>query len=263
MLSALAGSATSFCAEKILFIGNSYTFAALAPGAGKLGGVPKLFEAIAASKGKSTEVGMIAAGGKDLEYHLHQNATETVLKAKQWDFVVLQDHSMKTTHLGNLRESLATGEIFYKKIRSYSPHAKIVLYETWARGKGNCFYTGTSSKSSFVDADQMMAEIEKGYAQLDDHLEAIDPGEQSRLAPVGEAFALCQKRYPAIDLYSCDHHHASEQGYYLSALVIYATIFHDSPLGACYQFPGLRFDPSTAEKLQRIAAEEVKAKGEL
>jgi len=249
----LAGNALA--AEKILFFGNSYTFGALAPAALKLGGVPKLVEAIAASKGKKAEVSMVVAGGKDLGYLLHQPMTDTALTSKQWDCVVLQDFSTKTTHLGNLAESLANGETFYRKIRAHSPQAGIVLYETWARGKGNEFYTGASTKNSFINPDQMLSEIERGYEQMDSRLEALEPGEQSSLAPVGEAFARCQKENPGIELYSCDHHHASEQGYYLSALVIYATIFHDSPVGASREFPGLKIDSTVATELQRVAAE--------
>jgi len=260
-LAAIASSVSA--TEKILFFGNSYTFGALAPAALKLGGVPKLVEGIAASKGKKAEVSMVVAGGKDLGYLLHLPTTESALTSKQWDCVVLQDFSTQTTHLGNLAESLANGEVFYRKIRSHSPQAGIVLYETWARGKGHSYYTGVSSKNSFVGPDQMLSELEHGYHELDAHLEALEPGDQSSLAPVGEAFALCQRKFPAIDLYSVDHHHANEQGYYLSALVLYATIFHDSPLGATREFPGLTLDPTVAAKLQQIASEVIVSRGTL
>jgi len=103
----------------------------------------------------------------------------------------------------------------------------------------------------------MTAELQKGYAELKKRLESIEPGEQVRVAPVGMAFALCQKKNPRINLYSSDHYHASAQGYYLSALVIYATIYNDSPLGATREFPGITFDPEVTRKLQQIANEVV------
>jgi hypothetical protein len=254
----LIGSVTAFCTENILFVGNSFTFAAGAPPVEKLGGVPKLVEAIAAAKGQKIETTMVSSGGKDWGWHLQQPATETALSAKQWNWVVLQDYSTKTTHMGNLSDSLANAETFYKRIRKGSPAAGIVLYETWARGIGHSFYTGTSTKKSFVDPEEMMTEIRKGYAELKVRLEAIEEGEQVRLAPVGTAFALCQKKHPEINLYSGDIYHASEQGYYLSALVIYATVFRDSPTGATREFPGITFDSDTSAKLQEIAAEVVK-----
>lgn len=251
-------SATAFCAGNILFIGNSFTYAGGAPAVEKLGGVPKLVEAIAAAKDQKIETTMVSSGGKDWGWHLQQPATETALNAKKWNWVVLQDYSTKTTHMGNLADSLANGETFYKRIRKGSPAAGIVLYETWARGNGHSFYTGTSTKKSFVDPTEMMTEIRKGYAELKIRLEGIEAGEQVRLAPVGTAFALCQKKHPEINLYSGDIYHASEQGYYLSALVIYATIFQGNPTGATREFPGFALDQEMAGKLQEIAMEVVK-----
>ena len=254
----LAVSATAFCAGNILFVGNSFTFAAGAPAVDKLGGVPKLVEAIAAAKGRKTDVAMVVSGGKDWGWHLRQPETEAALNAKKWNWVVLQDHSIQPTHLGNPAGFFTNGEAFYKRIRARSPGAGVVLYETWARGRGNELYTGVSTQKSFVDPEQMTSEIRKGYGELEPRLESIEPGEQVRLAPVGDAFALCQKKNPGINLYSGDKYHASDQGYYLSALVIYGTIFHDSPKGAPREFPGLTFDPSVAEKLQETAAEVIK-----
>ena len=253
----LVVSWTAFCAEKILFVGNSFTFAAGAQAVTKLGGVPKLVEVIAAVKGRKAEVSMVVGGGKDWAYHLRQPETETALASKKWNWVVLQNFSTKPTHIGNLPEVLTNGEIFYKRIRRHSPEAGVVLYETWARGPGHSLYTGVSTQNSFVDQEQMTGELQKGYTDLKNRLESIEPGEQVRLAPVGTAFALCQKKNPGINLYSSDRYHASAQGYYLSALVIYATIFHDSPLGATREFPGITFDTGIATKLQQIAAEVV------
>ena len=98
---------------------------------------------------------------------------------------------------------------------------------------------------------------QKNYTDLSHRLEALEPGEQVRLAPVGRAFARCVEKYPEVNLYSEDKHHANAQGSYLAALVIYATMFGDSPLGAPREFFGVNLTPDTAKKLQQIAAEVV------
>lgn len=201
---------------------------------------------------------MVVAGGKDWSYHLAQPATEEALTEKKWDYVVLQDLSTKATHLGNRAEFVKNGELFYKRIREHSPNAKIVLYETWARAKGYPFYTGVSGPKSFTDPSEMTGEVEKGYTELHEDLEAIEPGQEVSVAPVGAAFALCLQKYPDIDLHWKDKHHASVAGNYLAALVIYATIFQDSPLGATMQFFGVSLDSKEARKLQEIAAQVVK-----
>src|SRR5438309_1637268 len=90
------------CAEDILFIGNSFTFGAGDQAIQKYGGIPKLVEAIAASKGKTVTTMMVAVGGKDWGFHLQQPKTAEALAARKWDWVVLQDFSTKPTHLGKL-----------------------------------------------------------------------------------------------------------------------------------------------------------------
>lgn len=242
-------------AENILFFGNSFTYAAGASEARKLGGVPKLVEAMAKNRGHEVECTAVTAGGKDLGFHLKQPTTEQVLASKSWALVVLQDYSTKLTHAGSLEESLANGEAFQKRIREHSPAAKIVLYETWARGPGHGIYTGVSTPKTFVDAAEMLGEIQKGYAAMKVRLEKSQPGQPILLARVGTAFALSQQAHPELNLYSEDRYHASNLGYYLSALVIDGTIFHDNPIGAAREFPGLSFDSETAAKLQQSAAE--------
>src|SRR5438105_3010113 len=91
-------------AEDILFIGNSFTYGAGDKAIQEHGGVPKLVEAIAASKGRTIQTMMVVAGGKDWGFHLAQPNTATALSAKKWDFVVLQDLSTKATHVGNREE---------------------------------------------------------------------------------------------------------------------------------------------------------------
>jgi hypothetical protein len=184
----LLGGIAGLRAEDVLFIGNSYTFGGPVDAIRKPGGVPKLVEAIAASKGKKLSTMMLTAGGKDWAYHLAQPATDKDLAAQKWDYVVLQDFSTKPTHLGNLEAFYQEGETFYKRIRKADPQAKIVLFETWARGKGNPMYSGTSTPKTFVDQAEMAGELQKAYPELQRRLEALEPGNQVMLAPVGLAF---------------------------------------------------------------------------
>ena len=248
-------AASGLHADDTLFIGNSYTYG----GPDKIvfdhGGVPKIVEAIAASKGKTLSTLMLTAGGVDLGYHLQQPKTDEDLKAKSWDWVVLQGLSMEATHVGRPDVFFKNGEIFCKRIMADSPKAKIVLFQTWARPKESPFYSGTSTPQTFVDVAQMNAEIQKNYQELCRRLQAIDPGSQVEVAPVGLAFERSQEKYPEINVNFTDLHHASTAGSYLAALVIYATIYQDSPKGATHEFFGISLDAGVAAKLQEIADE--------
>lgn len=253
---AVLGLLTGAQAENILFIGNSYTYGGAEPTIAKFGGIPKVVEAIAQAKGHTADTMMVTSGGKDWGFHLDQPATAKALAEKPWDWVVLQDYSTKATHLGNLEEFTKNGETFYQRIHSASPKAKILLYATWARAKGNPMFTGQSTPKSFADPAEMFAEIRQAYADLQVKLEALEPEpNQVALAPVGTAFELSLAKYPEIDLYAKDLHHPSPAGCYLSALVIESILFGDSPKGATNVLPGITLEQETAQKLQEIATE--------
>jgi len=242
-------------AEEFLFFGNSFTFGAGSEIVQKNGGVPKLVEAIATSKGKTIATQMLTVGGKDLEFHLQRAKTDETLKLKPWDRIVLQGYSLEATHLRDPALFLKNGEIFYKRIRESSPRAKVVLYQTWARAPGHPLYTGTSTSKSFIDPVEMNREIQENYGKLARQLEDLEPGTQVELAPVGQAFARSLEKHPDLKLHSGDKYHASTEGSYLAALVIYATIFQDSPVGATREFRGTSLDAEVAAKLQDVARE--------
>src|ERR1700677_2321694 len=242
-------------AENILFIGNSFTFGAGDPAVVKFGGPPKLVEAIATAKGKTTVTQMVAAGGKNWAYHLAQPVTDAGLKAKKWDWVVLQDFSSEPTHIGNVAEFMKDGQAFSDRIAQESSGAGIVLFSTWALGPKNTIYAVKPTAQQFATPDQMEGELEKNYQALADTLRKANPKRPVRVADVGRAFALCEQKYPALNLFSKGDHHANRYGSYLAALVLYATIFQDSPQGATSLFPSLPLDHTSVAELQDIATQ--------
>jgi hypothetical protein len=241
-------------ADNVLFIGNSFTFGETAPLVKLNGGVPKLFEAIARAKGRDVTAWSVTSGGKDWTWHLAQPATARALTARPWNWVVLQDYSTRPTHAGDIPGFLHDGETFSDRIAAASQRAGIILYETWARPP---VYFTTKAGHDFSGPAQMMAELHSSYAKLHDDLAQRDPSREVRVALVGTAFARLNEQYPAINLNAFDNHHATAAGYYLAALVIYETIYHDSAKGAPAEFFHglLRFSPEDAAHLQEVADE--------
>jgi len=239
-------------ADDVLFIGNSFTFGATAPAVQKNGGVPKLFAEIATAKGRQVATSAVTSGGKDWAWHLAQPATEQALGSKPWTWVVLQDFSTRPTRLGKVDQFIRDGETFSEKIGQTSPHAGIALYETWARPPG-AFYL---LKPGF-GPEQMMRDLHESYGRLRDDLAAKNPNRDARVAPVGTAFARDAVKYPGIVLDASDHHHATAEGYYLAALVIYETIYRESVKGAPTSFfhGELVIPADDAAKLEDIADE--------
>ena len=242
-------------ADDVLFIGNSFTYGAMAPEVQANGGVPKLFEAIALAKGKQVATSAVTAGGKGWSYHLAQPGTDKALHAKAWTWVVLQDFSTEPTRLGSVNNFMHAGETFSDRIAQASPQTGIILYETWPRPAG-AFYQAGPGKV-FSGPDQMMDDLHQAFARLRDDLAVKDKSREVRDALVGSAFARVEAEDPEINLNASDAHHATADGYYLAALVIYETIYHDSAKGAPATFfdGKLSIPTDEATKLQAIADE--------
>jgi len=247
----LAVGSLSAQADDILFIGNSFTFGECAPAVKKNGGVPKLVEAIAVAKGKTVSASAVTAGGKDWSYHLAQPVTDAALASKTWTWVVLQDYSTRPTQIGNVDQFMKDGETFSDRIAKNSPAAGILLYETWARPPGLFYKIGPTGP------EQMIDQLHHSYVQLQDDLAAKNPSRPVRVALVGTAFARAEAQYPEIKLDAFDQHHATAEGYYLAALVMYETIYHDTAKGAPSQFYNgeLTIPADEAAKLQQVADE--------
>lgn len=249
----IAGASLVLRADEVLFIGNSFTYGASVPGLPKDGGVPALFEAIARAKGQAVTVSSVTAGGKDWSYHLAQPRTATALQSKVWTWVVLQDYSTRPTRIGNIPQFLQDGATFSDRIAQNSPHAGILLYETWARPPGAFYqhYLG----SGLSGPAQMMSDLHDSYGKLQVALAAKDPTRPVRVALVGTAFARCTAEYPAIPLDAADYHHSTLEGYYLAALVMYETLYHQSVAGAPTSFfnGALTIPAVEAPELQAVA----------
>ena len=70
------------------------------------------------------------------------------------------------------------------------------------------------------------------------------------VTPVGLAYKNSMKTYPEINLYHPDNRHPSKAGTYLSACVMFASIFQTSPVGITYTFD---LDKKVALNLQKMA----------
>jgi hypothetical protein len=252
LLAGLAGPGLR--ADDVLFIGNSFTFGAMAPEVQRHGGVPKLFEEIARAKGHEVTTSAVTAGGKDWGYHLAQSKTAAALAAKVWTWVVLQDFSTQPTSMGSVAKFMANGETFSDRIAAHSPGAGIVLYETWARPAGKFFANAPGGMSG---PDEMMAQLHQNYASLEKDLAARNANRPVREALVGTAFARIKAEFPGIVVDAADAHHATAEGYYEAALLMDEAIYGESVKGAPNTFfnGALVIPPDEAGELQKVADE--------
>lgn len=76
------------------------------------------------------------------------------------------------------------------------------------------------------------------------------------VVPVGPAYAEAYRRRPELKLQASDGNHPSVAGQYLSACVVYATLYGRSPVGNPYNAEG-EVDDNTRAFLQQVALDTV------
>lgn len=218
--------------DRILFLGNSYTF---------FNRMPAMVKAMADSKGLRPDVHLHAVPAASLRSHWNDEAARKKLEGSAWNFVVLQDQSV--TPILNPEQTLEFGGRWCAQIRG--AHGTPVLFLTWGR-----------KNSSGVPDPQEQEALLHTYLKLARR-------EQAAVAPVGIAWEDCLKRHPGMPLYQPDGQHPTEEGSYLAACVMYCTLFGKSPLGlpAKLSLKGVRLCSLSAGKagiLQTVALDTCK-----
>ena len=185
-------------AKQVLFIGNSYTY---------FWNLPQTVMAMADSQGIPLVTKQSTAGGANLGQHWNYEkdlASPDLILQGEFDYVVLQDHSMRAIqHPDSL---MHYGKLFGDLIKKKG--AQGLLYMTWAR-----------------EWDPYMQEaITEKYYELATQINA-------RVVPVGLAWEQARKLRPGFELYDPDGSHPSPLGTYLTACVFYGILTGESPIG--------------------------------
>ena len=241
--------------KDILWYGNSFT---LATCCGSSVSVPNTFRAIAVSAGHPLpRMSNASVNGQSLQWHLTTPGqlnyiTTGITAGETWDNVVLQDYSTWPTHIGNLPQHLSSTLGLYQAVAAHSPQVVPVLYETWARGYGNAFYTG-GAPSFPGGPTQMQQELRDGYHLSTANINTTVGSDIAKLAPAGDAWELAN--FPA-NFYGDGSYHASNRGTLLNALVLYGTIYDDpttSDIDLTVVLNGLQLTASDGQYLTSLA----------
>lgn len=327
-LALAAPAAAQVAPTRILFVGNSFTYTrppALAYNAAAVtdlnyanflanpegsdpllpqpwGGVPGIFQALAAQAGLQVDVQHSLRGGATLRGHfLNTNPAgwnlRANLAAQRWDAVVLQGNSTEavnraggdfaqfSAYVSKIERWLHEGTAHtYRESQLYAggsnalrtipanPNAdagtQVYLYQTWARP--DLTYTEGAPYAG-EPLETMTADLQSAYAQA-----ALASGRVAGVAPVGEAFLRAVQQGVAqrnpyvpqghgVDLWwPEDRFHPSAHGAYLSALVLFGALTRIDPasFGANERAAAeLHIGHPHAQRLQRVAAEQLRASG--
>ncbi|GEM_PF-174433 len=217
---------------KILFIGNSYTH---------MNSMPKLFEKIAVSKGMNVDVEMDARSSHTFEMHSKRMEMFEHIRAKQWDYVILQGFSRELAQSIPVIEEQSTPYIRQIKdsIMANNACTEILLYMTWG------YKEGYRHQEHINTYEKMTDSVRRGYFHISNKF-------NFPIVPVGAVYKSLRGQSD-INLYEGDFQHPNPRGSYLIACSFYSAIFKSTPFNAYYK----DIEEEEAIELQRISSEYV------
>jgi hypothetical protein len=271
---ALSG-APHAAAPALLFIGNSFTFGEGSPvktwrpesvtdlNHEGIGGVPALFKSFTKQSGLDYDVFLETHPGVGLDYHL-QNRHD-LLVSRPWDVVVMHGYStLDSEKPGDPAKLIETTAQMAELLTGRNPKVEIHLTATWPRADQTYPATGHWFGRPIA---AMAADVQEGYEKAAKTSRAI-----KSVIPVGHAWIRAIEAGVAdpnpydgitpgqIDVWARDHYHASSEGYYLEALMVFGDLTRRDPrsLGEaeCSAFE-LGMPASAAKALQQVAFDEL------
>ena len=272
--STLSGSPA--LARTILFVGNSFTFGANSPvmryhpewvsdlnGDG-IGGVPALFKTFANEAGLDWKVSLETSPGKDLSWHL---TNKRAVIDRPWDVVILQGYStLDAERPGDPTRHIAAARTLADLFLLRNAHVQVDLMATWSRADqtyrpdGHWFHQPISrmaddllaaSRQALTSGSGLHAVVPVGTAWNRAMREGIaDPNPYDGIA------------FGQVSLWTWDQYHASAEGYYLEALMVFGTVTGRDPRSFTARervADDLGLNPKVAARLREIAAAEIAA----
>jgi hypothetical protein len=266
-------------AANILFVGNSFTFAAGTPimnyksntvtdlNRNGTGGVPALFKSFTVQAGLDVDVFLETYPGVGIDWHLEHASGK--IAQRRWDTVVLQSYStLDAAHPGDPATLIRSVKRMAEFLKEKNPGVDVRLMSTWSRADQTYERTGHWYGKP---VDAMAIDVRAGYDKA-----AAGSAIVKGVIPVGEAWGRAIRTgiadanpYDGIDagkmnLWNSDNYHASVYGYYLEALTVFGSVTGRDPRslgqGECAA-ADLGIAPAQAAALQNVAFEQLSAAG--
>lgn len=251
VLGAAAGSVSAAePALNVLFYGNSYM--------NNLG-VPNIFANVASRLGGHTKPNVVngSVNSQALSFHIAVQTSNVPVAPNttvnhwindntlnnnatgKWDFVVLQELSTNPTNIAgnNPAGFKADAQTLFNLVKADTPTVSPVLLETWARHSTSPNYPGfypsltAGGSPYYAAATKMQSELRQYYGEA----RTLLGGSTVGLASVGDAFesigGLSNPNMFGGNLYNSSDVDMSHEGFvgaFLTALVLYDTVYHDN-----------------------------------
>jgi hypothetical protein len=272
----LAAANTPAAAKTILFVGNSFTFGGGSAvriyhpdfvtdlNGNNVGGVPALFAAFARQAGLDWQVSLETSAGRDLAFHYAEKQREL---AGKWDVVTLQGFStLDPVKPGEASRHIQAAAQLAAMFRAANPQARIELVSTWSRADLTYRPGGRWFGKPITQMARDIAVANKLAVRATPNIAGEIPvglaWNRAMTTGLADSNPYDGVAYGKINLWTWDQYHASAEGYYLEALMIFGRITGIDPrtLGE-RELAGneLGIAPAWIKALQAIAADELAA----
>jgi hypothetical protein len=205
-------------ALKVLFIGNSLTYY------NDLAGLVQVF---AAHEERPLYIDAVTFPLASLDWHWNHTAAREKIRQGAWDIVILQQYS--TAPADDPASTVEGYAQFGREVARIG--AKPLIFQNWTRANRQ------------GDYDRML----NTYKQVQSAI-------GGRIAPIGEAWRIVRREHPEIKVFeTLDDRHPTVAGTYLTACVLYRTLYNKPAMGLPAALPGLKLSPDVARTLQAVA----------
>tara|TARA_R110002072_G_scaffold273219_1_gene433676 strand:- start:75345 stop:76574 length:1230 start_codon:yes stop_codon:yes gene_type:complete len=219
LLSLLMASAISAQGKNLLFYGNSFTYYSWGFG------VPEMVGLIASEAGHATpNIVQALIGGATLGDHATDPAQVAIISnalpaGETWDHVIMQGRTQEATDYGGFnRLAFRNNAVAITgNVRSHSPLASAIMYQTWAVAWGHMYYP-----LPWAVPLEMHEDVRLGYRLAVSDILATFGSGTAWNAAVGDAVALLEFD-PA--WYEPDLGHPSPSIILLAAMGLYTTMY--------------------------------------
>lgn len=202
---------------EILFIGNSYTY---------YNNLPQMLKELALLSGKEVYIDAHVYGGRSLYEHAIDELSTEKIKERKWDFIILQGTGRRIAYPATFNEFPIGDalEILTNEIRDNCSSTRIIFFMPWADEDGMTWYEDWT-----IEYEQMQTDI---YTNTLQYAKIF----KLSIAPIGWVWyaVLSEKNFPLHFLHSNDWNHPSIKGSFLTACVIFSSIFIESSVDNPY-----------------------------
>jgi hypothetical protein len=211
---------------KILFIGNSYT---------SVNSLPALFADIAVHTGQTNPlIKSNTPGGYTFEQHLTDATTLSLINngyapRQNWDVIILQNQSEIPAYASINKvvydASITSAVNLYKLIRQHNPHARVILYETWARSADAWGKGAVDRNIVGNNPEEMQSRLRQWYETAAQTMSHYDNA-YITVAHIGEIWQTNYASRNPIKLHQNDDSHPNFAGSYLTAINLFSLTYN-------------------------------------